>query len=145
MIKVTHDFKTKDASIDVVHYFCRCVYLEANEAGFKSSEEATQDLSVSTTIETTSEAEDKACVRLIVQTTHPKQSKAYDFKVDMFGIFSFPEQVDKEHRQAILYTNGGSILYSAARELLFTLSQKLPFEDVILPTITFVPAKEGPE
>ncbi|WP_198470417.1 protein-export chaperone SecB [Acetomicrobium sp. S15 = DSM 107314] len=69
----------------------------------------------------------------------------YFFNMIMFGIFYAPvypaiesEETRKEFHK-ILYVNGSSILYSAAREHIRTFTATGPYRPFILPTTQFLP------
>lgn len=64
----------------------------------------------------------------------------YSFHLVGIGIFrvdpSWPDP------GKLLKVNGSSIIYSAAREFLITVTSRGPWGKIILPTISFLPAKE---
>lgn len=141
MIKVQHDFETKSPVIHIDSYFFRRIHFEAHPIGFSDdSENNPFDIEVKTSVETTETGKSPYGLRLLVETTHEKASKAYDFAVEVFGVFSFDQSIDEKHRSGVLYTYGANILYGSIRELLVSLSLKGPFKTVMLPTVTFVPA-----
>ncbi len=62
-------------------------------------------------------------------------NQAYRIHIVVVGVFTVAESWDDKER--LLRVNGSSILYSAAREFLITITSRGPFGAVTLPTISF--------
>lgn len=68
----------------------------------------------------------------------PDRKYPYDFQITLVGYFTVSEQVPLERREAFVKINAASILYSAARELLATVTGRGPLPCVVLPTAVFL-------
>lgn len=76
---------------------------------------------------------------LTISSQNPPERKyPYDFQITLVGYFTVSEQVPAERREGFVKVNGASILYSAARELLATVTGRGPLPSVVLPTVVFV-------
>jgi|MTBAKSStandDraft_2_1061841.scaffolds.fasta_scaffold18845_6 preprotein translocase subunit SecB len=66
---------------------------------------------------------------------HKKSKNAYDIHLVVWGNFSVsPKWAEPEK---LVRINGASILYSAAREFLITITSRGPWGAITLPTISF--------
>ena len=81
-----------------------------------------------------------------------RKTAPYDFSVSLIGVFfcKFPENLPEEQLlqcKNLLYVNGSSMLYSAVREHILTLSALGPYKKLIIPTYRFAPddAEESKE
>lgn len=61
----------------------------------------------------------------------------YDFKIEAEGVFNTSHEGDLEERRRLVVINGASILYSAMREHLLTLSARHRYGPVLLPCLDF--------
>jgi preprotein translocase subunit SecB len=68
--------------------------------------------------------------------------KPYEIDVLAVGFFSIEKDVPKEKRGGIVSVLGANLLYGAARELIFQLTARSPFQPVYLPTTSFVPEEK---
>jgi preprotein translocase subunit SecB len=78
-------------------------------------------------------------------TTLPKEGAVtpYEVKITAVGIFTVqPEYPDRE---GLVRITGSSILYSALREYLLTLTGRGPWKALVLPTMSFNDLKQVPE
>jgi len=83
-------------------------------------------------------------VRLTISQTGP--NVAYHFRIIMVGFFEvskeYLEKKGPEDTERLVAVNGPAVLYSAAREVLATISARGPYRDenieILLPTITFI-------
>jgi len=70
----------------------------------------------------------------------------YLFEVTHFGVFICPQYLkmskdEKEAFRKLLYVNGCSVLYGAAREFIRSMTASGPYPPYILPTYRFDPEK----
>lgn len=81
----------------------------------------------------------------IHQEVKADQNFPYEFRMAMVGFFTFsdgsPEGFDHEH---FLQVNGSTVLYGVAREILRTMTARGPWEELLLPTLSFYEKKEPP-
>jgi len=73
----------------------------------------------------------------------------YDVSLSVVGFFAVDNGVDPGRRDELVRINGASMLYSAAREFLLTVTGRGPWQPLMLPTVSFVetggekPGKKG--
>ncbi len=74
--------------------------------------------------------------RIVMTIIGKKENNPLPFKLCLHGYFSLSEEFAKnKNARDILCVNGGSILYTAARELLLTITSRGPFGPIFLPTV----------
>ena len=62
----------------------------------------------------------------------------YDVDVEVAGSFSISDKIPKENREELVLVNGCSMLYSAIRDQIMTLSARFHHGVMILPTVNFL-------
>ena len=62
----------------------------------------------------------------------------YTFHVEVVGFYEVSKNYPEEKAEALVRANGPALLYSAARELIATLTCRGPFAPVNLSTVTFI-------
>lgn len=65
--------------------------------------------------------------------------KAYDARLQAVGFVLVDQSIPEEGREQTAAVLGSSLLYSAAREYLYTLSLRGPYPAIYLPTTSFIP------
>lgn len=76
---------------------------------------------------------------LLVKST---DEQAYDFKIVMVGFFSINPELTPEISKLIAESNCPAVLYSAAREIVATVTRRSPYPGTVLPLVTFVQQPE---
>lgn len=75
----------------------------------------------------------------VTQCLKEKQNFPYTFKVSLVGVFlckdGLPPSLEEER---FVRTNGSSVLYGAAREILRSITTLGPWGEVLLPSVSFV-------
>ena len=66
----------------------------------------------------------------------------YAIKMEMFGRFQVSERVPDELREKMVKTNGSSILYGAAREIIKEMTGRGIFRKIQFPTVSFADIKK---
>jgi preprotein translocase subunit SecB len=66
-----------------------------------------------------------------------KKNVPYRVKVHLAGNFEIDESFPAEKKEMFLKTNGASILFGVARELVRDLTSRGPHNQILLPTISF--------
>jgi len=86
------------------------------------------------------DAERKWMVQLELQQVKDKEDGCpeYSFHVEMIGFYEVSKNCPDGNAEALVRANGPALLYSAARELIATLTGRGPFAPVNLPTVTFI-------
>ncbi len=62
----------------------------------------------------------------------------YDISIEAIGYFAVSDDVDIEKRRNLVVFNGCSVLYSAIREMVLTITSRCTRGSLILPTVNFV-------
>lgn len=66
----------------------------------------------------------------------------YDLDVDIVGLFEVDNSIDdSSRRDSIAGVLGSTLLYSAARDFIYSLTLRGPWEAVYLPTVSFIPSE----
>jgi preprotein translocase subunit SecB len=91
------------------------------------------------------EADRKWMVQLELQQVKEKDDGCpeYSFRVEVVGFYEVREDYPTEKAEMLVRANGPALLYSAARELIATLTGRGPFAAVNLPTVTFIDEAES--
>ena len=86
------------------------------------------------------DAERKWMVQLELKQVQDKDDGCpeYSFHVEMVGFYEVSAEFPAEKSEQLVRVNGPALLYSAARELIATLTCRGPFAPVNLPTVTFI-------
>ena len=86
------------------------------------------------------DAERKWMVQLELKQVQDKNDGCpeYSFHVEVVGFYEVSKNYPEEKAEALVRANGPALLYSAARELIATLTCRGPFAPVNLPTVTFI-------
>lgn len=78
---------------------------------------------------------------LLVKST---DERAYDFKIVMIGFFSINTELGPDLSKLIAESNCPAVLYSAAREIVATITRRSPYPGTVLPLVTFVKQPDKP-
>ena len=70
----------------------------------------------------------------------PARKLPYTFRLVLVGIFDVDEGYPKEKATLLARVNGPSVLYSAAREAIATMTGRGPYPAILLPPVNFLPA-----
>ena len=86
-------------------------------------------------------AEDRqwAVILSVEQNVAAEKNAPYNFVVRLIGFFTIIEGLEEARVKQLLLTNGSSILFSAAREILRDMTSKGPYAPLLLPTLSFFP------
>ncbi len=84
---------------------------------------------------------DDYIIRLFVKTK--KQEKTpYSLDIEIVGLFDVADHVPTEQHQDVVNISGTAMLYTAARDFILTITGRGLFAPLLLPTRSFVPARE---
>jgi preprotein translocase subunit SecB len=61
--------------------------------------------------------------------------------MQMFGYFQVPDEMPEELREKMVKTNGSSILYGAAREIIKEMTGRSINRKIMFPTVSFAEIK----
>jgi preprotein translocase subunit SecB len=134
--------KPHNAPIECCAYFVTEMQFTANQAfdSKKNIELPASGLEVNSELEPPAEGETKFGITLsIQQTIQPDKNAPYGFTLKIWGAFESRNNHPYEKKRQILLTNGSSILYGAAREIVREMTARGPFASLLLPTMSFYP------
>lgn len=69
--------------------------------------------------------------------------QGYSLKIMAVGYIALDPSVPEERKRNLVAVNGGSLLYSATREFIYSVTLRGPFPAIYLPTVSFVPKDEA--
>lgn len=69
----------------------------------------------------------------------PSLDAPYSIRIVVVGFFEVREEYPQEHSDTLARVNGPSLLYSAAREALLSITGRTGFPPILLPSIRFNP------
>jgi len=134
----------KLAPLQLENYFVRALRFELR-AGFDSSSPAEADFTLpdfdltTNVIQSTDDPRRCRCELHVALDDGPACSFPYTFAVSLVGMFHVSETYPEEQVALLLKVNAPSILYSAARELIYGISGRGGYAPVLLPSVSFVP------
>lgn len=82
--------------------------------------------------------DEKMIVLWVEQKIPEGRNVPYSFKIGLVGLFHVVEGVASERAAKLLLTNGSSILYGVAREIVRDLTARGPHPSILLPTVSFL-------
>jgi preprotein translocase subunit SecB len=78
------------------------------------------------------------CELTVESKNDPQLNLPYSFIITYVGFFQVSEAFPSEHVELLARTNGPALLYSAAREMMISLTGRGVFPTLLLPSITFL-------
>jgi preprotein translocase subunit SecB len=78
------------------------------------------------------------CELKVESKNDPQLNLPYSFIITYIGFFQVSEEFPSEHVELLARTNGPGILYSAAREMMISLTGRGVFPATLLPVVTFL-------
>jgi preprotein translocase subunit SecB len=116
------------------------------EVGADAEYEPTEDTSEPNVEIKTSVARDEknhafqVVVEILIEPENEKSRVPYSIHLVTVGLFTLKE--DFPEKEKLLRITGASMLYSAAREFIITITSRGPWPPVIVPTVSFLPKEE---
>jgi preprotein translocase subunit SecB len=130
----------KAAPITLESYCVTEVTLTANE-DFDPTKAPDLDLeSFKITPAYLSDEKDKRRWQVTLRIQHqftPEAPAPYAFALALAGLFAVHPDVPEEMIERVVKSNGSSMLYGAAREIIRSITAQAPFGQVILPSLSF--------
>ena len=130
------------APVEVLNYFVKSFSMDTN---MKCDKDKPRDLSLKNIVILnrmfpSKKLKNVFVVFLNLEMKVPEGKNApYAIKMEMFGRFQVSERVPDEHREKMVKTNGSSILYGAAREIIKEMTGRGIFRKIQFPTVSFAP------
>jgi preprotein translocase subunit SecB len=80
-------------------------------------------------------------IKLTLESDNEKTPNfPYSFRIVLIGFFNVAKTYPAERVDLLVSVNGPSVLYSAAREILATVTGRSPLPAIALPTVSFQPS-----
>ena len=129
--------------LQLEHYFFEKMHCVANpDFDFEQAEEEnladSDDFLVKTGLARNTENEQEFQIRVEAQF-QPGNSKSarYEFEFSAVGFFKVDPDFEHDDIERLVQINGASVLYSAMREFVLTITSRGPYGPLMLPTINF--------
>jgi preprotein translocase subunit SecB len=138
----------KLAPLQLESYFLTDLNCQANPQykGDKETKFSEKDLEVGTGVQVIKDKPRRWQVSLSLKLQPgPEANSPYSFGLNLIGVICWvgPEQPD-EKLEAVIRTNGPSMLYGVAREMGRDLTARGPFPPLVLPSVSFIPDTSAP-
>jgi preprotein translocase subunit SecB len=140
--------KPHNAPIECRAYFVTEMQFGANQTfdPKKPAELPASGLEIKSELEAPAEGQTQWGVTLsIQQTIQPDKNAPYNFALKIWGAFEPRNKFPEEKKRQVMLTNGSSILYGAAREIVREMTARGPFASLLLPTMSFYPLPSPPQ
>lgn len=136
------------APIQLENYFIKALRFDLR-AGFDSRESlddkvALPDFNINSNV--TQDTDDTRlcrCELTIELTDDPNNKFPYTFAIALVGIFRVSSKYSDDKVDLLIKVNAPSIMYSAAREIVLSISGRGGYPPVLLPSVSFVPSPDN--
>ena len=128
------------APVELLNYYVKSFSFDTN---MKCDNDKPRDLSlknivISNKIVPLKKYKNRYAVTLILEMKAPEDKNTpYSIKMQMFGYFQVPDEMPEELREKMVKTNGSSILYGAAREIIKEMTGRGINRKILFPTVSF--------
>ena len=136
------------APLEVVDYYVRAMSFEVNLKCDKNKpyQLDLEDVEINNELVQMKNDKDGYAVILNIDIKAPKSKNTpYAIKLEMYGYFNVPKKMPEEIRDKIVKTNGTSILYGAAREIIKDMTARGGYRPILIPTASFAELKNENE
>ena len=128
------------AHVKLLDYFVKSFSFETNMKCEKEKPRDLSDVSIQNNWRPLKKHKNRYAVFLNLEMRAPEgKNTPYAIKMEMFGYFQVPEEMPEELREKMVKTNGSSILYGAAREIIREMTSRGIFRKIYFPTVSFAP------
>jgi preprotein translocase subunit SecB len=128
------------APLEVLDYHVRAMSFEVNLKCDKNkpSQLDLEDVEINNELVQMKNDKDGYAVILNIDIKAPENKNTpYAIKLEMYGYFKVPQKMPEESRDKIVKTNGTSILYGAAREIIREMTARGGYRPILIPTESF--------
>ena len=126
----------KKAPIELKRYFFPLVHVAADPQYEPGKGQDKVNFDVRTAI-ARDEQNDLFQVTVEIVAEPENEESLIPYSIQLIGVGLFTVNKDWKEPEKLLRINGASMIYSAAREFLITITSRGPWPPVILPTISF--------
>ncbi|MCF8056080.1 MAG: protein-export chaperone SecB [Desulfocapsa sp.] len=132
------------APLNVIEYFFPFVQVSADPEFVPEDDDSVVECETKVGVESNFVKNiHQVSLEITVMPENEDERIPYAIHLIAVGLFQVDENWDDVDK--LLRVNGASILYSAAREFIITISSRGPWAAAILPTTSFLPPKETKE
>jgi preprotein translocase subunit SecB len=131
------------APLQLSRYFMTECHVTASRQ-FKSSERVTlnaDQLEVESACDSVENGQHWEVKLRVIFQPGPEVNTPYFFTLELVGFFSVVEGYPEERTERLVRTNGPSMLYGVAREVIRQMTGRGPHTQILLPSVSFVPRK----
>lgn len=132
------------APLEVIDYYVRAMNFEVNLKCDKNkpSQLDLEDVEIKNELLRMEYDKDRYAVILNLNIKSPENKNTpYAIKLEMYGYFQVSKDMPEEIREKIVKTNGTSILYGAAREIIKEMTARGGYRAILIPTASFAEIK----
>jgi len=128
------------AHVKLLDYFVKSFSFDTNMKCEKEKPRDLSNVSIQNNWRPLKKHKNRYAVFLNLEMRAPEgKNTPYAIKMEMFGYFQVPEEMPEELREKMVKTNGSSILYGAAREIIREMTSRGIFRKIYFPTVSFAP------
>ena len=126
------------AHVKLLDYFVKSFSFDTNMKCEKEKPRDLSDVSIQNNWRPLKKHKNRYAVFLNLEMRAPEgKNTPYAIKMEMFGYFQVPDEMPEELREKMVKTNGSSILYGAAREIIREMTSRGIFRKIYFPTVSF--------
>ena len=131
----------------IENYFVKKIQLELNPGFDRSNEPERSETEANIRVDLESEKYPEDLNRwrfeLSVHSNEVSpEDSPFTFDVILVGIFRVDESFPEDKADMLAQINAPSVLYSAARELIISITSRSSYSPILLPSVSFVPEAE---
>lgn len=136
------------SKLQLEHYFVDEVSFRLKDAVLKKENAepnlTPQDLEIEVRLGESMHEERKRFCQIEIKPKEKRAKRyAYDFKIVLVGFFELSEECSDEDAAVLINNTAPSMLYTAAREYLLTMTGRTRYLPILLPTVLFVPEQKS--
>lgn len=131
----------KTSKLQLDNYFLKEFSFSLNEGvqKAKSMKDSAPSFNVKSNYENISRKKyQRKCEVQIELTETSKDSFPYRFNIVLYGIFTIDKDLNAETSEKLFRVNAPALLYSAAREIIFNITNHTEHQGFLLPSVTFI-------
>jgi len=134
----------RSAKLQLENYFVEELYFQLQQSQELNINEPPKlkpsDLDVEIRLgERKEETQKKLCHLILNLKEEVKKTFPYDFRISIIGFFEIDSSCLEDEVNLLLKTTAPSILFTASRELLLTVTGRARYFPLMLPTVVFLP------
>ena len=123
-------------------YFYPRIIIKADPKYKPSNGKRDVEIDIKSKFSLRSEQERTWQVIIFIKTIRNKGSIPYDIEIQSVGFFKVALDYPEDEMEKLVEIGGPSILYSAARDFILTITSRGPWGELLIPSITFIKQQE---